>query len=83
MNGRRDEDAALEAPRQRRLARPSLTHYVANRYDLESRTADIFRWIADGKLDVRIDRTFPFREAPKSHERLSSRKAIGKIMLVP
>jgi NADPH2:quinone reductase len=65
------------------LARPSLTHYVANRGDLESRTSDIFRWIAEKKLNVHIDRTFPLREAPKSHELLASRKSIGKVLLVP
>jgi NADPH:quinone reductase len=65
------------------LARPSLTHYVANRSDLESRTSDIFRWITEKKLNVLIDQVFPFREAPKSHELLESRKSIGKVLLVP
>jgi NADPH:quinone reductase len=65
------------------LARPSLTHYVANRQDLEGRTRDIFSWISAGKLNVRIDRKFPLKEASKSHELLASRQAIGKIVLTP
>jgi NADPH2:quinone reductase len=65
------------------LARPSLTHYVANRHDLESRSSDIFGWIEAGKLDVRIDQKFALADAPKSHERLASRQAIGKIVLTP
>jgi NADPH2:quinone reductase len=65
------------------LARPSLTHYVANRNDLEGRTTDIFNWISEGKLDVKIDHEFPLQDAPKSHELLASRQAIGKIVLTP
>jgi NADPH2:quinone reductase len=65
------------------LARPSLTHYVANRRDLEERTRDIFNWIAAEKLNVRIDRKFALRDASQSHELLASRQAIGKIVLMP
>lgn len=65
------------------LARPSLTHYVSSRQDLEARSSDIFEWIAAGKLDVKIDQNFPLRDAPKSHELLASRQAIGKIVLTP
>jgi NADPH2:quinone reductase len=77
------DTAALNAKGSLFLARPSLTHYVANRGDLEARTSDIFCWISEKKLDVRIERTFPFREAPKSHDLLASRQAMGKVMLVP
>jgi len=77
------DTAVLNARRSLFLARPSLTHHVADRQSLEWRTADLFRWIAEKKLDVRIDCTVPFREAPKAHERLASRRSIGKILLVP
>lgn len=77
------DTAVLNAKGSLFLARPSLTHYVADRKDLEWRTSDIFDWIGAQKLAVRIDRTWPLREAPKSHERLASRQSIGKILLVP
>jgi NADPH:quinone reductase len=77
------DTAVLNAKGSLFLARPSLTHYVADRKDLEWRTSDIFRWIADKKLDVRIDQAMPLREAPKAHERLASRQSIGKILLLP
>jgi NADPH:quinone reductase len=77
------DTAVLNAKGSLMLARPSLTHYTATRADLEMRTADIFRWVADKKLAVRIDRIFPFREAPQSHTLLASRQSIGKILLVP
>jgi NADPH2:quinone reductase len=77
------DSSVLNAKGSLMLARPSLTNYVANRGDLEYRTSDIFRWIAEKKLDVRIDRAFSFHDAPKSHELLASRQSIGKILLVP
>jgi NADPH2:quinone reductase len=77
------DTAVLNAKGSLFLARPSLTDYVANRHDLEWRTSDIFRWIADKRLDVRIDQTWPLQEARKSHERLASRQSIGKLLLVP
>jgi NADPH:quinone reductase len=77
------DTAVLNAKGSLFLARPSLTHNVADRKDLEWRTSDIFRWIADKKLDVRIDQTMPLQEAPKAHERLASRQSIGKILLLP
>lgn len=77
------DTAVLNAKGSLFLARPSLTHYVADRNDLEWRTSDLFGWIADNKLDVRIDRALPLREAPQAHERLASRQSMGKILLIP
>jgi NADPH2:quinone reductase len=77
------DTAVLNAKGSLFLARPSLTHYVADRKDLERRTSDIFRWITDQKLDVRIDQAMPLGDAPKAHERLASRRSIGKILLLP
>jgi NADPH:quinone reductase len=77
------DTAVLNAKGSLLLARPSLTHNVADRQSLEWRTSDLFQWIAEKKLDVRIDSTLPLLEAPKAHERLASRRSIGKILLVP
>jgi NADPH:quinone reductase len=77
------DTAVLNAKGSLFLARPSLTHYIADRKDLKWRTSDIFRWIADNKLDVRIDQALPLAEAAKAHERLASRQSIGKILLLP
>jgi len=77
------DTAVLNAKGSLFLARPSLTHYVANRADLEWRTSDIFNWITESKLDVRIDQIVSLRDAPKSHERLASRQSIGKVLLIP
>ncbi len=65
------------------LTRPTLGHYIATRDEYEWRAGDLFRWLAEGKLRVRIDRTFALREAADAHRYLESRKAMGKLLLIP
>jgi NADPH:quinone reductase-like Zn-dependent oxidoreductase len=38
---------------------------------------------AEGKIHPRVDRSFPFAEAPLAHHYIHDRKAIGKVVLVP
>jgi NADPH:quinone reductase-like Zn-dependent oxidoreductase len=37
----------------------------------------------DGKIHPRVDKTFPFDEAPAAHHYIHDRKAMGKVLLVP
>lgn len=39
--------------------------------------------VADGKLKVMIDRTFKLSEAAAAHAYIESRKAVGRVLLVP
>jgi NADPH2:quinone reductase len=65
------------------LTRPSLGHYIASREELLQRSGDVLTWIASGRLDVRIDRTFPLAEAAQAHRALESRATAGKLLLIP
>jgi len=65
------------------LTRPYIGHYTADRAELLERTNDIFRWIATGKLKVRIDKSFPLTEAAEAHRYLEGRQSKGKILLIP
>jgi len=65
------------------LTRPILFHYVADRASLERRAADVFGWIADGSLRLRIGARFPLAEARRAHEALEGRQTTGKVLLVP
>lgn len=65
------------------LTRPSLGHYVADRAELLQRTGDLFEWIANDELEVRIDKTFPLVEAPEAHRYMEGRKTKGKLLLIP
>jgi len=65
------------------LTRPTLGHYTADRAELMERANDLFKWIAAGKLNVRIDQIFPLSEAAEAHRYLEGRKSKGKILLIP
>ena len=39
--------------------------------------------VADGRLKVLIDRTFPLKEAGEAHRYIESRQAVGRVLLVP
>lgn len=65
------------------LTRPTLTHYVATRAELEQRGGDLLGWIASGKLDVRIGAEFKLADAAKAHVALASRGTTGKTLLTP
>lgn len=65
------------------LTRPSLGAYVATREELLGRANDIFGWIAEGKLDVRIDKSYPLSEAGAAHTYLEGRQTKGKVLLIP
>lgn len=65
------------------LTRPTLADYTATREDLEARSGDLFRWIAEGRLDVRIGERLALRDARMAHEMLEGRGTTGKVLLVP
>jgi len=39
--------------------------------------------VAEGKLKVLVDRTFPLSEAAAAHAYIESRKAVGRVLLIP
>jgi NADPH2:quinone reductase len=63
------------------LARPTLNTHVADPQELAWRVGDIFRWIGEGKLKLRIDREYPLAEAVQAHRDIEERKTTGKILL--
>jgi NADPH2:quinone reductase len=65
------------------LTRPTIAHYIQDRAELLWRATDLFGWIAQGALTVRVDRTFPLAEAAAAQRYLESRAALGKVLLIP
>lgn len=65
------------------LTRPSLTYYVATRDELLQRSGDLFTWVTEGALSVRVDRELPLAEAAEAHRALESRETTGKVLLRP
>ena len=65
------------------LTRPMLSQYTATRDELLQRAGDVFGWIRDGKLTVRIGSRYPLTEARRAQEDLMARKTTGKQLLLP
>jgi NADPH2:quinone reductase len=65
------------------LTRPSLTHYVATRKELENRADALFGMIAAKKLKLRLEHVYPLGEVQRAHCDLEGRKTTGKLLLVP
>ena len=65
------------------LTRPTIVHFTRTREELLGRAADIFGWMADGRLTVRIGGTYPLAQAAKAHEDLAARRTTGKLVLLP
>ena len=65
------------------LTRPSLFHHVATREELLQRAGDVLGWIRDGKLRLRTEFEFPFKDAAEAHRALEGRKTTGKVLLIP
>jgi NADPH2:quinone reductase len=65
------------------FTRPTLAHYTQTPAELRRRADDLFAWIADGSLRVRIGATFPLASAAAAHAALEGRKTTGKVLLQP
>ncbi len=65
------------------LTRPSLAHHCLTPQELAWRAGDVLGWIASGKLELRIDKTYPLGEAFQAHTDLEGRKTAGKLLLLP
>jgi NADPH:quinone reductase len=65
------------------LSRPSLRHYTAMREELLARAAEVFGWVAGGRLKVRISGRYPLEDAQRAHEDLEARRTTGKLLLLP
>jgi NADPH2:quinone reductase len=65
------------------MARTTLAHFTATREELLARTSSLFGMIADGKLKLRIARTYPLADAPEAHRDMEARRVAGKLLLIP
>ena len=65
------------------FTRPGLTHYVAERNQLEEGTALLFDAIKFGKIKIKIFKEYSLLEVRKAHEDLRARKILGPALLIP
>ncbi|WP_239346457.1 quinone oxidoreductase [Frankia sp. CiP3] len=65
------------------VTRPALVHHIASRAELLRRANDLFTWIRQGRLEVRIGGTYPLDDAAQAHDDLAARRTTGKLLLLP
>ena len=65
------------------LTRPTLGSYTRTREELDWRAGDVFGWIAEGALNVRVGARFALSEAAEAHRALEGRRTTGKVLLIP
>jgi len=65
------------------VTRPTLGAYTATREELVARSGAVFGMMAAGKLELRIEHTYPLAEAQRAHRDLEGRKTTGKLLLIP
>ena len=63
------------------FTRPTLAHYIATREELLARSGDLFEWIRNGDLKVRIGAEFPLEKCAAAHDALEGRTTTGKVVL--
>jgi NADPH:quinone reductase len=64
------------------LTRPGLVDYIASREELVGRAAQLYDWIAAGRLSVRIGGRYRLADAGRAHAELASRRSTGKLVLL-
>lgn len=63
------------------LTRPTLGHYTRDGREVRRRAGDVLAWLVDGRLSVRIDKTFLLEEAAEAHRYMEGRQSKGKVLL--
>jgi NADPH2:quinone reductase len=65
------------------VTRPTLGSYIASRGELLERAGDLFDWIQDSRLAVRIGGRYPLAEAARAQDDLAARRTTGKLLVLP
>ena len=65
------------------VTRPTLATYTAKRSDLVAGANELFDVVASGAVAIRVNQTFPLREAAAAHRALEARQTTGSTVLIP
>ena len=65
------------------LTRPTLVNYTATREDLLTAARELFTVVKKGVVKIKVNQTYPLREAAHAHSDLESRKTTGSTVLLP
>jgi NADPH:quinone reductase-like Zn-dependent oxidoreductase len=78
-----DSDGVMSLPKSIKIGYATFRDHIHTPDLLRARTAQLFDWIADGRLRIRIGGEYPLADAAKAHADMESRRTTGKLLLVP
>ncbi len=81
-------DPALVDPRMlmdgsKTLTGGDLWNVLRTAQDRRERAAELFARVRDGALKITIDSRYPLEQGADAHRHLESRRALGKVLLIP
>ncbi len=65
------------------VTRPTLNTYTAKREDLVATADDLFAAVASGAVAIRVNQSFPLKDAAQGHRALEGRKTTGSTVFLP
>jgi NADPH2:quinone reductase len=65
------------------VTRPTLATYTAKRDDLVAHANDLFEVVSSGAVQIRVNQTFPLKDAAEAHRALEARQTTGSTVLLP
>jgi NADPH2:quinone reductase len=63
--------------------RPTVSHYVARRADLETSANELFAALRSGAVRVGVNKELPLKEAAEAHRAIEARETVGSTVLLP
>ncbi|TCM20487.1 NADPH2:quinone reductase [Novosphingobium sp. PhB165] len=73
----------MSLPRSIKLGYAVFSDHIATPALLREKSAQLFDWIAQGKLKIHIGATYPLRDAARAHTDMEGRRTTGKLLLIP
>ncbi len=73
----------LALPRSILIGYPIFSDHIATRDELLARARQLFDWIKNGEIQVKIGKRYPLSETAQAHADIESRRSIGKLLLIP
>ncbi len=80
---RRHRVMAYCGPRSILIGYPIFSDHIATRDELLARARQLFDWIKNGEIQVKIGKRYPLSETAQAHADIESRRSIGKLLLIP
>jgi NADPH:quinone reductase len=73
----------MSLPNSIKIGYASFSDHVPTPQDLRKVSNRLFDWIKEGKLKIKIHKTYSLADAGKAHQDMESRKTEGKLLLKP